>query len=879
MASLILGVVGGILLPGFGAVLGGLAGAAIDAFLISPMLFGGQDSQQIGPRLDDLKIQTAAEGSPVQYCLGNRCRVSGNVIWISDLIEVVNTSSQEVGGKGGGGSTVTTTQYSYYISMAVAVCETPTGPIDGVWKMFLNGKKFYQDQSDEILTMTGTEYSVAPNGARMKYFIWTMANGDFTEYFTGAPLTISGLPDPENNGTFTVIEVGSLWSDGIFYTYIDVANPDGVIDAHPISTSVTFTQVIPKFSGATRVTVYDGSQTTPDTLLEAAEGDAPAYTGMALVVFEKLALANYGNSIPQAVFIVASDDIHDTTPLYIDEAIERILLRAGMDPADYDVSGIADSGVEVRGYVIMGPKTITQQLEPLLLAYDVLCRETGGVLEFFFKGKEDVVTVAEEDIGANQAGGEKTAQIEFSKVRSLTLPQEVTVKYFDPSNAVQAGSVTERRINAPHDQVDVVDLQLTLSEDEARKIARLRLWRTWQGVIKAKTRLPSRYLHLQEGDILEVPFEGETYRIFVEKATRGDNFIIEVEGTVEQNTTYEDFDGDGNGGDDEVDPPVYFPPMIAAARMDCPALSNDHVDSIGYYAGGCAASYNAQFLSYLVEQSSNNADYTIAGGSTTEAVVFRVVEDFSGAVQDPHQYDRVNTLTVQLLHGAVESVDDEAFHNGSNRVLLFSSGEEGEFEILAFKTATLVDAASRTYQLSFFRRGLRNTQDAIGNCVEGAMGIVLNTGIQFLPLQNNQIGQDLYYKFPSSMQDLDDAEALQRTLVNRTRLNFPPCHIKAARNGSNDVNLTWTRRTRGVWSPFLGSVPPLLEEAAVYEFDLMTFGGGSVHETYQVIGDDEMVIPDADIVAAGYSSGASIVLRAYQLSFALGRGDYAEVTV
>src|SRR5574343_547312 len=71
MASLILGVVGGILLPGFGAVLGGLAGAAIDAFLISPMLFGGQDSQQIGPRLDDLNIQTAAEGSPVQYCLDN----------------------------------------------------------------------------------------------------------------------------------------------------------------------------------------------------------------------------------------------------------------------------------------------------------------------------------------------------------------------------------------------------------------------------------------------------------------------------------------------------------------------------------------------------------------------------------------------------------------------------------------------------------------------------------------------------------------------------------------------------------------------------------------------------------------------------------------
>lgn len=51
--------------------------------------------------------------------------------------------------------------------------------------------------------------------------------------------------------------------------------------------------------------VYRGTQDqTPDPLIEAVEGDAPAYRGTAYVVFEDLALGAFGNRVPQLGFEV-----------------------------------------------------------------------------------------------------------------------------------------------------------------------------------------------------------------------------------------------------------------------------------------------------------------------------------------------------------------------------------------------------------------------------------------------------------------------------------------------------------------------------------------------------------------------------------------------
>lgn len=56
---------------------------------------------------------------------------------------------------------------------------------------------------------------------------------------------------------------------------------------------------------AVTLRVYPGSETQePDPLIEAKEGTAPAYRGLAYVVFERLPLDDYGNRLPQLSFEV-----------------------------------------------------------------------------------------------------------------------------------------------------------------------------------------------------------------------------------------------------------------------------------------------------------------------------------------------------------------------------------------------------------------------------------------------------------------------------------------------------------------------------------------------------------------------------------------------
>lgn len=116
-----------------GRLIGALAGNAIDH-----ALFGGrQETAQEGPRLADLAVMASTEGAPIPRVYG-RARLPGQVMWATNLEEVVSAASQTAGGGGkgmGGGPavTTTTTTYSYFANLAVGLCEGPIGAVLRIW--------------------------------------------------------------------------------------------------------------------------------------------------------------------------------------------------------------------------------------------------------------------------------------------------------------------------------------------------------------------------------------------------------------------------------------------------------------------------------------------------------------------------------------------------------------------------------------------------------------------------------------------------------------------------------------------------------------------------------------------------------------------------
>jgi hypothetical protein len=247
-----------------GAMLGRLAGA-VAGNAIDQALFGTRRERALeGPRLADLTVMASTDGAAIPRVYG-RARLAGQVIWATNLQEVVTTSSETTGGGGkstGGGSsnsvTTTTTTYSYFANLAVGLCEGPIGAVRRVWA-------------------------------------------------DGKPLDLTGLT----------------------------------------------------------VRTYSGDEAqTPDPLIVAKEGEAPAYRGLAYVVFERLPLNDFGNRIPQLSFEVVRSVGR------LEQMARAVTLIPGATEFGYEPStvvqvlGPGQSGSENR-HVTYAPSDVIASLDEL----------------------------------------------------------------------------------------------------------------------------------------------------------------------------------------------------------------------------------------------------------------------------------------------------------------------------------------------------------------------------------------------------------------------------------------------------------------------------------------------------------------------------------
>lgn len=185
--------IGGSALGLSGAVVGRAVGASVGRNIDQRILGAGSDAVAVG-RVERFHIAGAGYGAPIKQVWG-RMRIAAEIIWASRFKE---NRSSSTGGKGS--PRPTTENFSYTVSIALALCEGPA------------------------------------------------------------------------------LRIGRIWSDGV--------------EIAPSSLNLRF---------------YTGSEDQlPDPKIEAVEGVgfAPSYRGIAYVVIEDLALARFGNRVPQFSFEV-----------------------------------------------------------------------------------------------------------------------------------------------------------------------------------------------------------------------------------------------------------------------------------------------------------------------------------------------------------------------------------------------------------------------------------------------------------------------------------------------------------------------------------------------------------------------------------------------
>jgi hypothetical protein len=134
MATLVLSAAGAALGAGFGGTILGLSGAVIGRAIgatvgraIDQRLLGaGSEPVDVG-RIDRLRLTGAGEGAPIGQIWG-RMRVGGQVIWATEFAETVRRRRS---GKGAPRPTVN--EFSYSVSLAIALCEGEILRVGRIW--------------------------------------------------------------------------------------------------------------------------------------------------------------------------------------------------------------------------------------------------------------------------------------------------------------------------------------------------------------------------------------------------------------------------------------------------------------------------------------------------------------------------------------------------------------------------------------------------------------------------------------------------------------------------------------------------------------------------------------------------------------------------
>lgn len=640
------------------------------------------------------------------------------------------------------------------------------------------------------------------------------------------------------------------------------ANSKVIYDRDGVS-SPPVTEVV--FS-AMRFYPGDGAQ-LPDPTIESylGVGNTPAYRHRCYIVIDDLQLADFGNRLPN-IEVELEADAEITLPAVVTD----LAVRSGA--RENELSTTALPREAVLGYVIGGSSRGTDALQPLAFAYYFDVAEQGGNLRFVPRDHMIKGMIPESDMGAFE--GEPTQlpePIRFEHMPPTGLPQKVVITYTDPARDLQRNSQPARRnfgeaaSNLSH------DVPLTLTADQARHIAERALYEAWTGRTTAAFKTTSRWMHIRAGDAYAVQGPSRIIRVKITRALRGVNGLVEFEGREDDASIY-------SSTSVGVEPPVpentLRPVGETVGLLLDIVLLRDTDDDTGFYwtATGLGTGWRG---ADLLRSTDGGATYDEVDPAAVSAITGTVATATPTGPVDV--WDRATTITVVLHRDDFElsSVTDLAVLNGANFAWIGPPGNPVAGEIIQFTDATLI--APGVYELSGLLRGRVGTEYAVGVHGANETFLLLQAGaMQRADFGASDWNKSRLYKAVSALTDPSAVAA--QLLINTGEAKRPrsPVHVRGERDGSDNLTITWVRRSR-YRAPGLGNGDvPLGEAFEAYEVDI--YSGSTVVRTIQVTS------PEAEYTAAeqtsdGLTPGDPVDIRVFQMSDVRGRGHGATATV
>ena len=235
-------------------------------------------------------------------------------------------------------------------------------------------------------------------------------------------------------------------------------------------------------------------------------------------------------------------------------------------------------------------------------------------------------------------------------------------------------------------------------------------------------------------------------------------------------------------------------------------------------------------------------------------------------------FDKVNHLDIYLSHGPVptSAASKVAVLNGANLALWGS-------ELIGFRD--VASLGSNRYRLSMLLRGRFGTEWAMNtHRVDDTFILLSLSTVKRVTQDEVDLNVNKFYRGVTIGQTIQQATTRGFNNTGVGLKPYAPCHIVGSRDGSDNLTITWVRRTRysGEWLDVVEV--GIGEDTEAYEVDILD-GTGAVVRTITGLTSATASYTAAQQTTDFGGVQAAIAIAVYQLSGLVGRGYGASVVV
>lgn len=514
-----------------------------------------------------------------------------------------------------------------------------------------------------------------------------------------------------------------------------------------------------------------------------------------------------------------------------------------------DVSALTGT---VTGFAVTETASARDALGPLMAAFFFDAAESEGVIRFVPHGRGDPLGLTEESL---VLAGESASGFSLTRAQDSDLPSASRLAYVDGAT-YEAAVAQARRLATDSGRVVAVTLPMVLEAGDAAAIGERLLQDSWVAREEAKFSLPPSLIALDPADEVLLNTGGRVRRLRL--TTIEDTSARAIGAVATDPSLYESVAGPARSvAAAEV---VRVPGRPLVVLLDLPLLSDDQNPN---------APFAAAFADPWPGRVDLYKDYamTPAVSLTAPATIGETLTDFwPGPL---NRWDCVNTLSVKLYRGTLQSLADAQLFAGANALAIQNAN--GDWEIVQFANAEMT--APGEWKLTRLLRGRQGSEQAMAApLAAGARVVLLDAALKQIPLSQSEARLPHSYTYGPAGQPVTGSsfQTVTQTFTAAGLVPPAPCHVRFAWSGS-DLILSWHRRDR---APAANQI--LLAETPHSDpdaFDLEILSGVTVVRTFSGVAQHSRIY-NAAAQAADFPSGLPnpLTVRVCQRSSVLGRG-------